>query len=147
MAGLVWAYSAPGVSGALAYNVIFAASVSTLVFNLNPLLRFDGYHMLVDLIDMPNLFQRSRDRLRYLGQRYLLGSTLTTPVADSRTESWLLPLYGAASVLYLLLLMATIAFFIAEQYLDLGLLLAVLLVVSATVRMRPVNTPLIESVG
>ena len=133
VAAMVWAYSAPGVSGALAYNVIFAASVSTLVFNLNPLLRFDGYHMLVDLIDMPNLFQRSRDQLRYLGQRYLLGSTLATPVADSRTESWLLPLYGAASVLYSLLLMATIAFFIAEQYLDLGLLLAVLLVVSATV--------------
>lgn len=133
VAAMVWAYSAPGVSGALAYNVIFAASVSTLVFNLNPLLRFDGYHMLVDLINMPNLFQRSRDQLRYLGQRYLLGVKLAKPVAESRTESWLLPLYGAASALYALMLMATIAFFIAEQYLDLGLLLAVLLVLSATV--------------
>jgi len=133
IAAMVWAYSAPGVSGALAYNVIFAASVSTVVFNLNPLLRFDGYHMLVDLIGMPNLFQRSRDQLRYLGQRYLLGNKLAMPVADSRTESWLLPLYGVASVLYALLLMATIGFFIAEQYLDIGLLLAVLLVLSATV--------------
>ena len=133
VAAMVWAYSAPGVSGALAYNVIFAASVSTVVFNLNPLLRFDGYHMLVDLIDMPNLFQRSRDQLRYLGQRHLLGNKLATPVADSRTESWLLPLYGVTSVLYALLLMATIAFFIAEQYLDIGLLLAVLLGLSATV--------------
>jgi putative peptide zinc metalloprotease protein len=133
VAAMVWAYSAPGVSGALAYNVIFAASVSTLVFNLNPLLRFDGYHMLVDLIGMPNLFQRSRAQLRYLGQRYLLGARLATPVADSRTEAWLLPLYGAVSALYALMLMATIAFFIAEQYLDLGLLLAVLLVLSATV--------------
>jgi len=89
--------------------------------------------MLVDLIDMPNLFQRSRDQLRYLGQRHLLGNKLATPVADSRTESWLLPLYGVTSVLYALLLMATIAFFIAEQYLDIGLLLAVLLGLSATV--------------
>lgn len=133
VAAMVWAYSAPGVSGALAYNVMFAASVSTLVFNLNPLLRFDGYHMLVDLINMPNLFQRSRDQLRYLGQRYLLGIKLLTPVARSRTESWLLPLYGAASALYSIVLMGTIAFFIAEQYLDLGLLLAVLLVMSVTV--------------
>lgn len=133
VAAMVWAYSAPGVSSALAYNVIFAASVSTVVFNLNPLLRFDGYHMLVDLINMPNLFQRSRDQLRYLGQRYLLGVKLLKPVAQTRTESWLLPLYGASSTLYSLMLMATIAFFIAEQYLDLGLLLALLLVMSVTV--------------
>ncbi len=133
VAAMVWAYSAPGVSGALAYNVIFAASVSTLVFNLNPLLRFDGYHMLVDMLNMPNLFQRSRDQLRYLGQRYLLGVKGLHPVAQSQTESWLLPLYGAASAVYSLMLMATIATFIAEQYLDIGLLMALLLVISATV--------------
>jgi putative peptide zinc metalloprotease protein len=133
VAAIVWAYSAPGLSGALAYNVMFAASVSTLVFNLNPLLRFDGYHMLVDLINMPNLFQRSRDQMRYLGQRYLLGVKSAKSIAQTPTESWLLPLYGTVSVLYALMLMATIAFFIAEQYLDLGLLLAVLLVFSATV--------------
>jgi putative peptide zinc metalloprotease protein len=133
VAAMVWAYSAPGLIGALAYNVMFAASVSTLVFNLNPLLRFDGYHMLVDLINMPNLFQRSRDQMRYLGQRYLLGVKSAKPSAQTPTESWLLPLYGTVSVLYALMLMATIAFFIAEQYLDLGLLLAVVLVFSATV--------------
>lgn len=133
VAALIWAYGAPGVGSALAYNVIFAASVSTLVFNLNPLLRFDGYHMLVDLIAMPNLFQRSRGQLRYLGQRYLLGVKQATPVADSRTEAWLLPLYGVASAVYALMLMVTIAFFVAEQYLDLGLLLAVLLLLSVTV--------------
>ena len=133
VAAMVWAYSDPGLTGALAYNVIFAASVSTLVFNLNPLLRFDGYHMLVDVINMPNLFQRSREQLRYLGQRYLLGVQQLKPVAQSRTEAWLLPLYGATSALYALVLMATIAFFVAEQYLDLGLLLALLLVTSATV--------------
>ncbi len=132
IAAMVWAYSAPGVAHALAYNVIFAASVSTLVFNLNPLLRFDGYHMLVDLIDMPNLFQRSRGQLRYLAQRYLLGLKRATPVADTPTESWLLPIYGAASAVYALVLMFTIAFFVAEQYLDLGMLLALVLVISVT---------------
>ena len=69
LAALVWAHTAPGVVNAIAYNVIFVASVSSLLFNLNPLLRFDGYHMLVDMIDVPNLFQRSRDQLRYLGER------------------------------------------------------------------------------
>ncbi|MFM8557817.1 MAG: peptidase M50, partial [Betaproteobacteria bacterium] len=63
VAALLWAHTAPGAVNAIAYNVIFVASVSSLLFNLNPLLRFDGYHMLVDFLDVPNLFQRSREQL------------------------------------------------------------------------------------
>jgi putative peptide zinc metalloprotease protein len=63
MALIVWAHTAPGTLNSLAYNVVFTASVSTLLFNLNPLLRFDGYHILVDLLDMPNLFANSRMHL------------------------------------------------------------------------------------
>jgi putative peptide zinc metalloprotease protein len=129
VAALVWANTAPGTLNALAYNVIFVASVSTVVFNLNPLLRFDGYHMLVDLIGLPNLFQRSRDQLKYLGQRFLLGLPSTQPAARTQSELWILPVYGVASIVYWLLLMSTIVFFIAEEYLDLGVALAVLLVV------------------
>lgn len=132
VAAMVWAYGAPGVINTLAYNVIFAASVSTLAFNLNPLLRFDGYHMLVDLINTPNLYQRSREQLRYLAKRYLLGMRQVVSAAQNRAESWLLPIYGVISSLYALALMGVIAFFVAEEYLDLGMLLAVLLVGSAT---------------
>jgi putative peptide zinc metalloprotease protein len=129
VAAVLWANTAPGTFNSLAYNVIFVASVSTLVFNLNPLLRFDGYHMLVDLIEMPNLFQRSRDQLKYLGERYLLRLPQAQPVARTPREGVLLPLYGVASIVYWLLLMSTIVFFIAEEYLDLGVALAILLVV------------------
>ena len=129
VAAILWANTAPGTFNSLAYNVIFVASVSTLVFNLNPLLRFDGYHMLVDLIEMPNLFQRSRDQLKYLGERYLLRLPQAQPVARTPREGVLLPLYGVTSIVYWLLLMSTIVFFIAEEYLDLGVALAILLVV------------------
>lgn len=132
VAAIIWAYSAAGFGSALAYNMMIAASVSTLVFNLNPLLRFDGYYMLIDLINMPNLFQRSRDQLRYLAQRYILGVKGIKSVAQNRTESWLLSLYGLSSVLYSLMLITAIAFFIAEEYLDLGLLLAIVLFMSVT---------------
>ena len=132
VAAMVWAYSAAGMVTTVAYNMMFAASVSTLAFNLNPLLRFDGYYMLVDLINMPNLFQRSRDQLRYLAQRFLLGVKGLESVARDRTESWVLSLYGATSVLYSLTLIFAIAFFIAEEYLDLGLLMAIVLCMSVT---------------
>ena len=40
-------------------NLIFVCSVSTLLFNGNPLLRFDGYYVFSDLLEMPNLRQRA----------------------------------------------------------------------------------------
>jgi putative peptide zinc metalloprotease protein len=133
LAACVWANTAPGAINALAYNVIFAASVSTALFNLNPLMRFDGYHMLVDAIDVPNLFQRSRDQLKYLAQRFILGLSGAQPAARTRSEVLLLPLYGVLSVVYWLMLMSTIVFFIAHQYLDLGVALAWFLVFTAVV--------------
>jgi len=54
----------------IAYNVIFVASVSTVLFNGNPLLRFDAYYVLTDLIEIPNLAQRYRQYFSYLVRRY-----------------------------------------------------------------------------
>jgi putative peptide zinc metalloprotease protein len=100
VAALIWAHTAPGAINAIAYNVIFVASVSSLLFNLNPLLRFDGYHMLVDLIDIPNLFQRSREQLKYLAERYLFRLPKAQPAARTASEAWLLPIYGVLSLVY-----------------------------------------------
>lgn len=128
VAAIVWAHSAPGTWHALAYNIMFVASVSTLVFNLNPLLRFDGYHLLVDLLDVPNLFQRSREQLRFLAEHFLFRLPHAQGAARTPTEAWLLPLYGVASILYWLALMSTIVVFVAGQYLELGILLAFVLI-------------------
>jgi putative peptide zinc metalloprotease protein len=55
VAVFVWASTGPGILHSLAYNTIFVASLSTILFNINPLLRFDGYYILSDLLDIPNL--------------------------------------------------------------------------------------------
>ena len=71
VAAVVWAHTAAGsLPRAIAFNVLFIASVSTLLFNGNPLLRFDGYYILSDLVEIPNLYQRARDYLYYLVRRY-----------------------------------------------------------------------------
>ena len=57
IAAVVWAYTAPGTVHNLMYNIMFVASVSTLIFNINPLLRYDGYYMLSDFLEIPNLYQ------------------------------------------------------------------------------------------
>jgi len=127
-AALIWAHTAPGTLNSLAHNIIFVASVSTLIFNLNPLLRFDGYHVLVDWLEVPNLFQRSREQLRYLAERHLLRLPHAVPGARTPTESWLLPAYGVLSLVYWAVLMVTIISFVAGEYFEVGVALAIFMV-------------------
>ncbi len=54
----MWWASEPGLLHDLCLNLMLVASVSTLVFNGNPLLRYDGYYILSDLLSVPNLAQR-----------------------------------------------------------------------------------------
>ena len=65
---------------------MFIGSVSTVLFNANPLLRFDGYYILSDLIEMPNLNQRSKNYLYYLVQKYVYGVRNPQNPAHSRSE-------------------------------------------------------------
>lgn len=60
LATLVWAATEPGAVNQLALNVMIVCSISTVVFNANPLLRFDGYYALSDFVEIPNLRDRAR---------------------------------------------------------------------------------------
>ncbi len=55
VAVFVWWFSQPGMINQLALNIVFISSVSTILFNANPLLRYDGYYILSDLLEIPNL--------------------------------------------------------------------------------------------
>lgn len=59
----IWWYTQPGVIHYIALNTIFLCGVSTLLFNANPLLRYDGYYMLSDFLEIPNLAQKSKTSL------------------------------------------------------------------------------------
>ena len=97
IAAIVWARSAPGVVHTLAHNVVVTGTVLTLFFNANPLMRFDGYFILSDLLDLPNLATRGRSWMqRALAWLLLGGSTARRLRPDSR-EMWSVALYGAAA--------------------------------------------------
>jgi putative peptide zinc metalloprotease protein len=124
---IVWANTAPGTLNSLAYNVIFIASVSTLIFNLNPLLRFDGYYIFADLLDIPNLQSRSFEQLRYLSEKYLFGLGKTSPAAHSWSEAGWMVSYGISSLAYRILIIFTITAVVADRFLGIGLGLAIVL--------------------
>ncbi|HEX8310800.1 MAG TPA: biotin/lipoyl-binding protein [Chthoniobacteraceae bacterium] len=124
VAAVVWAYTAPGVVNSLAYNVILVASVSTLMFNINPLMRFDGYYILSDLLDIPNLQARATKQVTHLFERYLFGCKQSHSQAWTRKEATWLSIYGMSSFGYRLLVFAAILLFLAERFLLLGVLMA-----------------------
>ncbi|MFT5129546.1 MAG: putative peptide zinc metalloprotease protein, partial [Rhodothermales bacterium] len=130
IAVFVWANTAPGVVHSLAYNMIFIASVSTILFNINPLLRFDGYYMLTDLLDMPNLHQHGRRHLTHLTEHYAFGCERSTSPAVNLREASILTVFGIASGIYRVIVFTGIVFFVADQFLLAGLLMAAVCIVS-----------------
>ena len=111
IAVFVWASTADGVVNALAYNMIFVASVSTILFNVNPLLRFDGYYILSDLLEIPNLQARADAQLRHLVERYAFGRAKLQSAALTLGEAGWLAFYGSASKVYRFFLFTGILLF------------------------------------
>ena len=125
-----WLLAEPGLFRSVLFNVMLLAGVSTLVFNGNPLLRYDAYYILADLIELPNLATRSLRYWGYLVQRYAFGvEEIAAAPADRREKAWLL-FYGAGSTLYRVLVTLGIALFVAGQFFFIGVLLALWAVVS-----------------
>lgn len=127
LACLVWAHSPPGIVHSLAYNMMFTATVSTLLFNSNPLLKYDGYYILADLIEIPNLFQKSRDQVFRWCEKYLFGQGEVELPAQSRQEGLWLFAFGIASMIYRVVLLVGILLFIADSYAALGMALALVM--------------------
>ncbi len=130
LATLYWANSAPGVLHSLSYNIMFIASVSTVLFNANPLLRFDGYYILSDLLDVPNLHTRSLQHLRHLVEYYLFGYQESSSPTRSMKEAFWLTVFGILSGIYRVVVFVGIIFFVADKFLLAGLIMALVCVVS-----------------
>jgi putative peptide zinc metalloprotease protein len=124
IATMIWVSVEPGLVRALAYNVMLIAGISTLLFNGNPLLRFDGYYILADLLEIPNLGGRSNGYLGYLCQRYLLGIKEATSPASAPGEATWFFFYAVAAFIYRIFISIRIILFIAGKFFVIGILLA-----------------------
>jgi putative peptide zinc metalloprotease protein len=121
----VWLNVEPGLVRSLAFNAMLIAGVSTLLFNGNPLLRFDGYYVLADLLEIPNLGNRANKHLLHLIQRYAFGLRSSTSPATAPGERVWFVLYGLAALAYRLFIMTVIVMFVASAFFVIGVLLAI----------------------
>ena len=100
IATLVWAFTGASLLHYVAMNVMLVCSISTLLFNANPLLRYDGYYVLSDLCDVPNLGERSRGLLSRLIARILFGVHDLKPDPAGSAERFWLVVYALSAVIY-----------------------------------------------
>ncbi|MEO2176203.1 MAG: efflux RND transporter periplasmic adaptor subunit [bacterium] len=121
---LLWSDMDPGLIRDLCFNVLFIGGVSTVLFNGNPLLRFDGYYVLSDLLEIPNLASRSSQYLGYLLRRYVLGLELAKSPVTARGEKGWFICYGLLAGTYRIFISFSIAMLVASQYFIFGILLA-----------------------
>lgn len=121
---LVWLTVEPGLLANLGFAIALTGSVTTLFLNANPLLKFDGYQILQDALDMPNLAPRSSKYLTYLCRKFLLGvQSLRSPATGRGERRWLIS-YGVSAGIYRWFITLTIALYLASKYPVLGGLLA-----------------------
>lgn len=120
----VWLNVQPGWISDTAFVVMLIAAVSTALLNGNPLLRFDGYHVLCDALDLPNLDTRSRAWWsNLLLQRVFAIDTPALPLAHAE-HKWLL-LYAPLAFIYRIYISLLIALWVSVKSVFLSLLVAV----------------------
>jgi putative peptide zinc metalloprotease protein len=121
----VWLLLEPGLARSLAYNALVLASVTTILFNANPLLRYDGYYILADWVEIPNLGTRSTQYWKYLAERYLLNVAKSEPPPSTLGERRWFFGYAPLAFAYRMFVLFGIALFVAQQYFIVGILLAI----------------------
>jgi len=133
VAAIVWTNST-GLVHHAALIVMVTGGVSTLLFNGNPLMKFDAYHLLADWIEIPNLAGRSRRYvLNLLARRVLKQNLIPIATSDRKERQWLLA-YAVLSVSYRGFLMLSIAWMLSGQYFFFGVMLAAYVIFSLLVK-------------
>jgi putative peptide zinc metalloprotease protein len=124
VAALAWSHLPPGPAAELCAKVVVMASLSTILFNANPLMRFDGYYVLSDLLQIPNLYPRGQQRLRRWVRRFLLGLDVP-PDNDSNRVRCVTAIYGMATFGWRILVCAGLAISASALFAGAGVVIAI----------------------
>jgi putative peptide zinc metalloprotease protein len=135
IAAIIWANTGEGLLHSIAFNIMVAGSVSSLLFNANPLLKFDAYFILSDYLEIPNLYQRSHAYTLSLMEKVFFGID-NVEEEKRKKESIQLVVYGILSYIYKLILTITIVIFVADQWFEIGVI--VFIVSLYTMVLKPV---------
>ncbi|MDR1485421.1 MAG: biotin/lipoyl-binding protein [Planctomycetaceae bacterium] len=112
----IWWFSNEGLLNYLALNIMFVSSVSTIVFNINPLLRYDGYYVMSDWLEIPNLRQKSTKILTRKCMQWFLGMEQPEDPFLPKRNQILFVIYSVSAFCYKWVVLASILFFMYKVF-------------------------------
>ena len=128
LASIIWASTDSSLVQHHAVNVMVTAGFVTVLFNLNPLMRFDGYYIVSDILELPNLGTHGQQDFMYLVNRLFFGSQSSAP-SWPEGRSLLIRMYGVASFIWRILICVSLTLAAESLYFGAGIVLAIMAVV------------------
>ncbi len=110
----IWWLSHPGLLHDLAFQALLIGTVSTVLVNANPLMRFDGYFVLSDLLEVPNLWLRARRTVESFFSAIFFADKSRESLEETRLRKTILLLYGMASMVYRTILTGMVLWFLYQ---------------------------------
>jgi putative peptide zinc metalloprotease protein len=117
----IWWFTSPGPLNYICLNVMFISSVSTVMFNANPLLRYDGYYILSDILEIPNLRQKASTILNRKLGKWCLGLEEPEDPFLPKRRQWLFATYTVAAAVYRWVVVLGILYFLNKVFEPYGL--------------------------
>ncbi len=114
LATFVWWNTEQGLLNSLCLATMFICSVNTILFNANPLLRYDGYYVMSDWLEIPNLRIKSTQFFSYLFQEKVLGLEIPVQSYMPRSRRTLFVIYATTSYVYRWVVTFSILFFLSQ---------------------------------
>lgn len=121
---MIWLYTDDGIVHSVAYNIMIIASISSLLFNGNPLLKFDAYYMLSDYLEIPNLLSKSKQIWLNFFERFIFNIDSKFYISEKRKENFILLSYGLLSIVYKLFISMIIILYVLDINIILGFIVA-----------------------
>lgn len=121
---VIWTRAETGFLTSVAFNLATIGGLSTILVNGNPLLKFDGYYVMTDLIEIPNLANRANQFWGHLIQRYVFNAKHMREKSATWGERIWFVFYAPAAFTYRMVIMIGIAMFVAQKFFVIGVLIA-----------------------
>jgi putative peptide zinc metalloprotease protein len=122
LALILWSFTTAELPRHLLHSVIIMASITTIIFNANPLMRFDGYYILSDLLEIPNLYSRGNEAVKRLARRVLTGRADVVQT-DTGLSGWFITAYGLAALAWRILVCVGLLIAASVLFHGLGIIL------------------------
>jgi putative peptide zinc metalloprotease protein len=126
IAAIIYVNTNDDLIRALAFNVMIIGSISSLLFNGNPLLKFDAYFILSDLLEIPNLQKRSQEQWYFFIKKYMFSLKNVISPSGSVSETYILAIYAVLSLLYRFVISIGVVLFVGDQYFGIGVVVALI---------------------